>query len=356
MPSSTAAKGAGPPGRARLRPRLVLDRSSRLASRARRARSLRRRPRPHRARGACEARQMRCVRTICHPRSRGGRRGAERGAPKGPRGEARCRIHPRSTSKPSADPRRAALRPPRGFGGCGGRMIRTHCEPSMPRTAPLTASFTLLLSVAMAGAAKGGAETGTDVHKQEKHEAREAMRTGDFDAPTTAWREGPVRYLLTRDEDLAYRRLETKEARAAYIDHFWESRDPDASTPDNEFRDLFYRRVAFAVRAFTTESTKPGWKTDRGKIYILLGPPDDFDARETRRLDSQIIIWTYRDPPPGTIASPNTQITFLRDPSGEYRLTSVIRLFRSESAMTAALALQALQVKTPPELRPSTDN
>src|SRR5690349_19710684 len=107
---------------------------------------------------------------------------------------------------------------------------------------------------------------GTESQHDEKREAREALRAGDFDAPTTGWREGPVRYLLTKEEDTAYRRLETKETRAAYIERFWAGRDPDTSTPDNEFRDLFYRRVAFAVRAFTTESTKPGWKTDRGKI------------------------------------------------------------------------------------------
>ena len=220
----------------------------------------------------------------------------------------------------------------------------------------LSAALLAPLRAANPASPAGGADPGPESRRQEKREARDALRAGEFDAPTVGWREGPVRYLLAKDEDLAYRSLGTREARAAFIERFWASRDPDTSTPDNEFRDLFYHRVAFTVRAFTTESTKPGWKTDRGKIYILLGPPDDFDERVSPSQDTQAIVWTYRDPPPGTVASPNTQVTFLRDPSGEYRLTSGIRLFRSESAMSLALALQALQVKSPPELRPNSES
>jgi GWxTD domain-containing protein len=223
----------------------------------------------------------------------------------------------------------------------------------MPKPSSLAASLGFILSAALMASPATG--TDADNRRQEKHEARDALRAGEFDAPTIGWREGPVRYILSKDEDAAYRRLATRDDRAAYIQRFWAGRDPDTSTPDNEFRDLFYRRVAFAARAFTTESTKPGWKTDRGKIYILLGPPDDFDERVSQRQDTQAIIWTYRDPPPGTVASPNTQVTFLRDASGEYRLTSGTRLFSNESAMTLALALQALQVKSPPELRANPD-
>ena len=225
----------------------------------------------------------------------------------------------------------------------------------MSKPTPLTMSLAFVVSAALLASPAGGADSGSDSRRQEKREARDALRAGEFDAPTTGWREGPVRYILSREEDTSYRRLKSREERAAFIQRFWASRDPDTSTPDNEFRDLFYRRVEFAVRAFTTESTKPGWKTDRGKIYILLGPPDDFDERVSQRTDTQAIIWTYRDPPPGTMASPNTQVTFLRDPSGEYLLTSGTRLFSNESAMSLALALQALQVKSPPELRPSAD-
>src|SRR5438093_12048987 len=108
---------------------------------------------------------------------------------------------------------------------------------------------------------------------------RVARRSIDYDAPDARWREGPVRYLLTKDEDDAFRRLKTDEERAAFIRTFWASRDPDTSTPENEYRDMFYARVAQANRVFT-DSTKPGWKTDRGKIFILLGPPDEVEQRQ----------------------------------------------------------------------------
>jgi len=184
-----------------------------------------------------------------------------------------------------------------------------------------------------------------------RKEGREALKSGDFDTPTVVWREGPVRYILSAEEDHEYHRLTTRDERAAFIRRFWQSRDPDPSTPENEYRTLFGRRVAAATRLFTAESTKPGWKTDRGKILILLGPPDDLDEATLQLRDTPVITWTYRNPPPGTSASPNTQLRFVRDASGEYRLSSTVRLFASESALSAALAMQAMQVESQPETR-----
>ena len=181
--------------------------------------------------------------------------------------------------------------------------------------------------------------------------AAAVARDVDFDAPTETWREGPVRYLLTMEEDGAYRRLAGEPERRRFIQAFWTKRDPDPSSPQNEYRALFYRRVAEASHLFTTESTKPGWKTDRGKIFILLGPPDDVDLTPLSEATPEIITWTYRDPPPGTGASPNSQVRFVRDSSGEYRLSSGVRLFSDESAMSVALAVQALQIKSLPEAR-----
>src|SRR5437867_1452402 len=107
-----------------------------------------------------------------------------------------------------------------------------------------------------------GAPGDTETHRRPaKHPARRSI---DFDAPTERWREGPVRYLLTKDEDDAFRLLKTDEERAEFIRRFWASRDPDATTPENEYRTLFYARVVQADYVFT-DSTKPGWKTDRGK-------------------------------------------------------------------------------------------
>jgi GWxTD domain-containing protein len=170
----------------------------------------------------------------------------------------------------------------------------------------------------------------------------------EFDAPTPAWLEGPVRYLITQDEAQAYRALKTNEARAGAIRHFWSIRDPDPSSPENECRMLFYKRVVEALRLFTTESTKPGWKTDRGKIYIMLGPPDETDQGMTPAMTPNDIVWTYRNPPPGTNAGPNQQVRFSLDETGEYRLRTDMRVLSNETAMGQALALQAMQYKSQP--------
>ncbi len=92
------------------------------------------------------------------------------------------------------------------------------------------------------------------------------------------WHKGPVRYLMNRSETRLYRRLKTREARLAFIRRFWSRRDPSPRTPQNERRLVFWRRVAEANRKFG-DGAKPGWRTDRGKIYILLGPPDDIEER-----------------------------------------------------------------------------
>lgn len=194
------------------------------------------------------------------------------------------------------------------------------------------------------GAAKARAGSAT----APAHPAGPGETQNDFDAPTPGWLDGPVRYLITQDEAQAYRALKTTDERAHAIRHFWSIRDPDASTPENECRVLFYKRVEEALHLFTTESTKPGWKTDRGKIFIMLGPPDEADQGTTPSMRPEEITWTYRNPPPGTSAGPNVQIRFALDDSGEYRLRTGLRVLSSETAMGQALALQAMQYKSQP--------
>ena len=95
------------------------------------------------------------------------------------------------------------------------------------------------------------------------------------DVPNPEWREGPVRYLMTRQENQVYKGLKSDEARRRFITQFWKRRDPTQETPINEFRDVFWRRVQSASDLFTDDTPFEGWLTDRGKIYILLGPPSE---------------------------------------------------------------------------------
>ena len=167
-----------------------------------------------------------------------------------------------------------------------------------------------------------------------------ARRTVDYDAPNERWREGPVRYLLGKDEDDAFRALKTDEARSEFIRTFWASRDPIASTPENEYRALFYARVAEASRIFT-DSTKPGWKTDRGKIYILLGPPDDFEQKQFRdEFVPDAITWTYRNRGAAGIDSMPI-VRFVKDQTGEYRLSNKLVLSGFENPFAITFQMQA---------------
>jgi GWxTD domain-containing protein len=170
----------------------------------------------------------------------------------------------------------------------------------------------------------------------------------EYDAPTKRWREGPVRYLLSHDEDRAYRRLRTGEERLRFIRDFWARRDTDPATPANEYRNLFYRRVADAVRLLS-ESTTPGWKTDRGKIYILMGPPDDEEKqRRGASLEPDVILWRYRNLPTKGGLGPNPTIRFVRDPTGAFHLSDRIFLNQQETPLGVGLETQAMLIKSQP--------
>ncbi len=103
-----------------------------------------------------------------------------------------------------------------------------------------------------------------------------------------------ARFIMTKEEKEIFLRLPDSESRKQFIKEFWEKRDPDPSTEENEAKTEFYRRIEFANHYFK-EGSGPGWKTDRGRIYLLLGPPDkriqqpflDYPNLKAR------IIWVY---------------------------------------------------------------
>jgi GWxTD domain-containing protein len=92
------------------------------------------------------------------------------------------------------------------------------------------------------------------------------------------WLTEDVAYIITDAERNAFKRLGTDEEREHFIEQFWQRRDPTPDTPRNEFKEEHYRRIAFANEHFSVPAGIPGWKTDRGRIYIMFGPPDEIDA------------------------------------------------------------------------------
>src|SRR5258708_27793916 len=90
------------------------------------------------------------------------------------------------------------------------------------------------------------------------------------------WLENDVAYIITNEEKKAFKALTTDEERENFIEQFWRRRDPDPDTEENEYREQYYERIAYANEHFA--SGIPGWKTDRGRIYISWGKPDSVEA------------------------------------------------------------------------------
>src|ERR1041385_3643956 len=90
------------------------------------------------------------------------------------------------------------------------------------------------------------------------------------------WLDEDVAYIITNEERSAYRALKTDEEREQFIEQFWLRRDPTPDTVENEFKEEHYRRIAYANEHYA--SGIPGWKTDRGRIYITFGPPDEIEG------------------------------------------------------------------------------
>jgi GWxTD domain-containing protein len=111
--------------------------------------------------------------------------------------------------------------------------------------------------------------------EKERKKKEEKLRK-ELETPYRKWLNEDVAYIITDEERAAFKRLQTDEEREQFIEQFWLRRDPTPDTVENEFKEEHYRRIAYANEQFA--SGIPGWKTDRGRIYITYGPPDE---RET---------------------------------------------------------------------------
>ncbi|HWY43378.1 MAG TPA: GWxTD domain-containing protein [Candidatus Sulfotelmatobacter sp.] len=144
------------------------------------------------------------------------------------------------------------------------------------------------------------------------------------------WLSEEVPIIITKEEKDAFLRLGTNEEREQFIEDFWRRRNPDPDSPTNSFKEEHYRRIAYANEHFA--SGIPGWRTDRGHIYILWGPPDEIESHPTGGTYDRPMwqgggstqtysweLWRYRHLEG---ISDNVELEFV-DPSGsgEYHLT-----------------------------------
>jgi GWxTD domain-containing protein len=90
------------------------------------------------------------------------------------------------------------------------------------------------------------------------------------------WLDEDVRWIITDEERSAFRQLSNDEERDQFIEAFWQRRDPTPDTIENEFKEEHYRRIAYSNEHFAAGI--PGWKTDRGRMYIMYGPADEIES------------------------------------------------------------------------------
>ena len=105
---------------------------------------------------------------------------------------------------------------------------------------------------------------------------REEKLRKELLTPYRKWMNEDVTYILTDEERNVFKRLQTDEERESFIESFWARRDPTPDSIENEFKEEHYRRIAYANERFA--SGIPGWKTDRGRIYITYGPADEIES------------------------------------------------------------------------------
>src|SRR5579871_6761752 len=110
--------------------------------------------------------------------------------------------------------------------------------------------------------------------EKQKKKKEEQLRK-ELETPYKKWLNEDVAYIITDEERAAFKRLQTDEEREQFIEQFWLRCDPTPDTVENEFKEEHYRRIQYANDHFA--SGIPGWKTDRGRIYIVFGPPDERD-------------------------------------------------------------------------------
>jgi len=121
-----------------------------------------------------------------------------------------------------------------------------------------------------------GRETIAKPLSEKEKKKREAKLRKELETPYKKWLNEDVVYIITDEERQAWKRLQTDEEREQFIEQFWLRRDPTPDTVENEFKEEHYRRIAYANERFA--SGIPGWKTDRGRIYITYGPPDEIES------------------------------------------------------------------------------
>jgi GWxTD domain-containing protein len=125
-------------------------------------------------------------------------------------------------------------------------------------------------------AAEANRETIAKPLSEKERRKREEKLRKELEGPYRKWLNEDVGYIITDEERQAFKRLATDDEKTSFIEQFWLRRDPTPDSAENEYKEEHYRKIAYANERFA--SGIPGWKTDRGRIYITFGPPAEIES------------------------------------------------------------------------------
>jgi GWxTD domain-containing protein len=114
-----------------------------------------------------------------------------------------------------------------------------------------------------------------------------------FSAPYQKWLDEDVRWIITAQERAEFNKLATDQQRDAFIVAFWERRKPNPGATENAFKQEHYRRLAYANAHFAADV--PGYRTDRGHLYIRFGQPQSIESRRDTVPPSEIWRYSYME-------------------------------------------------------------
>jgi GWxTD domain-containing protein len=139
------------------------------------------------------------------------------------------------------------------------------------------------------------------------------------------WLDEEVVYIITSTERDVFLKLTTDRERDLFIEAFWKHRDPIPGTPENEFRTEHLKRLSHARQFFGRTSPRPGWRTDRGRVYIILGEPNDIQRFEGKTQTYPAEVWFYQDMTKYGLPAGFYVVFFQEGGIGEFKLYSPAR-------------------------------
>jgi GWxTD domain-containing protein len=174
---------------------------------------------------------------------------------------------------------------------------------------PVTVLLTLLLGALLIAPAASAAQKG---------------QTSKLPETYKKWLEEEVPYIIAPMERDVFLKLQTDRERDLFIEAFWKQRDPTPGTPENEFKTEHARRLAYANRYLGRDAPRPGWRTDRGRIYIILGEPRDIQRFEGKNTVYDSEVWFYQGLTEIGLPAGFNIVFYKEGGHGEYKLYSPV--------------------------------